>query len=140
MASTLLTRTITITFKVFEPTVKNALGTIMQILFPQLMYLIKIKSVAQDVEDFIISMVKGTLDYREANNVVRKDFFQLMIQLRNTGAVQLDDQWETKIVNDSQKKLTINEIAAQVNSTSSSFCFICYIDKFTGIHILVGWF
>lgn len=118
--------------KVFEPTVKNALGTITQILFPQLMYLIKIKSVAQEVEDFIISMVKGTLDYREANNVVRKDFFQLMIQLRNTGSVQLDDQWETKIVNDSQKKLTINEIAAQAfifwlagfetSSTTMGFC------------------
>ncbi len=77
------------------------------------MYLLKMKSVDQGVEDFILSMVKGTLDYRETNNVVRKDFFQLMIQLRNTGAVQLDDQWETKIVNDSQKKLTINEMAAQ---------------------------
>lgn len=72
------------------------------------------KSVQQDVEDFIISLVKGTLDYRETNNVVRKDFFQLMIQLRNTGSVQLDDQWETKIVNESEKKLTINEMAAQV--------------------------
>lgn len=71
------------------------------------------KSVEQDVEDFIISMVKGTLDYRETNNVTRKDFFQLMIQLRNTGSVQLDDQWDTKIVNDSQKKLTTNEMAAQ---------------------------
>lgn len=84
-----------------------------QILFPQLMYLVKMKSVEQDVEDFIIALVKGTLDYRENKNVVRKDFFQLMIQLRNTGAVQLDDQWETKIVNDSQKRLTINEMAAQ---------------------------
>lgn len=85
-----------------------------QVLFPQFMYLVKMKSVQQDVEDFIISLVKGTLDYRETNNVVRKDFFQLMIQLRNTGSVQLDDQWETKIVNESEKKLTINEMAAQV--------------------------
>lgn len=108
---------LTITLKVFEPTIRNGLGTIIQILFPQLMYLIRVKSVAQDVEDFIISMVKGTLDYRETNNVVRKDFFQLMIQLRNTGSVQLDDQWETKIVNDSQKKLSINEMAAQVELT-----------------------
>lgn len=86
-----------------------------QVLFPQLMHFFKMKSVEQDIEDFMLSMVKGTLDYRETNNVVRKDFFQLMIQLRNTGAVQLDDQWETKIVNESQKKLTINEMAAQVS-------------------------
>lgn len=90
------------------------------------------KSVDQSVEDFIISLVKGNLDYREKNNVSRKDFFQLLIQLRNTGAVQLDDQWETKIVNDSQKKLTINEMAAQsfvfflagfeTSSTTMSYC------------------
>lgn len=85
----------------------------MQVLFPKFMRLVKIKSVNQDIEDFMISMVKDTLNYRETNNVVRKDFFQLMIQLRNTGAVQLDDQWETKVVNESQKKLTINEMAAQ---------------------------
>lgn len=102
------------------------------ILFPQFMHFIKMKSVGQEVEDFMLSMVKATLDYRETNNVVRKDFFQLLIQLRNTGAVQLDDQWETKIVNDSQKKLTINEMAAQAfvfwiagfetSSTTMSFC------------------
>lgn len=97
----------------FQPSVKNALRVMIQILFPKLMRLVKIKSVDQDIEDFIISLVKTTLDYRETNNVVRKDFFQLMIQLRNTGAIQLDDQWETKIVNESQKKLTINEMAAQ---------------------------
>ncbi|KAJ6616395.1 Cytochrome P450 6a2, partial [Pseudolycoriella hygida] len=118
--------------QVLQPSFKNGLRFMIQILFPKFMYLLKIKSVDQDVEDFIISMVKSTLHYRETNNVARKDFFQLMIQLRNTGSVQLDDQWETKIVNESQKKLSINEMAAQAfvfwvagfetSSTTMGFC------------------
>ena len=100
---------------------------------PNLLSLFRIKSVDESVEKFIFSIVKENLDYRERNNVVRKDFFQLLIQLRNSGTVQLDDQWETVIKGDeSQKTLTLNEMAAQsfvffaagfeTSSTTMSFC------------------
>lgn len=73
------------------------------------------------------------MHYRETNNVSRKDFFQLLVQLRNTGTVQMDGEWDTKIVHDeSEKKLTINEVAAhsfiffaagfETTSTTISFC------------------
>lgn len=54
-----------------------------------------------------------------------------MLQLRNKGSVQLDDQWETEIKLD-EKKLSLNEIAAQTflfffagfetSSQTISFC------------------
>lgn len=80
-----------------------------------MMPILHLKGVAQDVEDFILTMVKQSLEYREKNNVTRKDFLQLMVQLRNTGLVQSDGDWETKIIHDESKKtLSVAEVAAQV--------------------------
>ena len=85
------------------------------------------------VEEFIFSVVQQNLEFREKNHVTRKDFFQLLIQLRNTGTVQLDNQWETVIKGDeSQKMMTLNEMAAhsyvfflagfETSSTTLTFC------------------
>lgn len=119
--------------KIFEPSFWNITRGLISIVQPKLMSILKIKSVDQSVEDFIKSVVKENLEYREKNKVSRKDFFQLLLQLRNNGTVQLDDQWETVIkADDNQKTLTINEIAAQsflffaagfeTSSTTLSFC------------------
>lgn len=119
--------------KIFEATLWKSIKGLIGLVAPRLMSTLKIKSVDNDVEDFIISVVKQNLEYREKNNVSRKDFFQLLIQLRNTGTVQLDDQWDTVIkADESQKSLTLNEMAAQTfvffaagfetSSTTLSFC------------------
>lgn len=105
----------------------------LRFLAPQIMSLLRIRSVEPDVEDFVRSIVKQNLEYREKNNVTRRDFFQLLIQLRNNGAVQLDGEWETKITADeSQKTLTLDEMAAQTyiffaagfetSSLTTTFC------------------
>lgn len=119
--------------KAFQPGVKKGLVNFFRFVFPSFMNTFKIRAVDKDVEDFMISVVDQTLAYREKSNVVRKDFFQLLVQLRNTGSVQLDDQWETVIRADEQgKTLTLNEVAAQAyifflagfetSSTTLSFC------------------
>ncbi|XP_055298525.1 probable cytochrome P450 6d5 [Sitodiplosis mosellana] len=97
------------------------------------MSVFRIKIVNNKVEKFFRSISRQNLEYREKNNVVRKDIFQLLIQLRNTGTVQLDNQWETVIkADESQKTMTFDEIAAQTylffaagyetSSTALSFC------------------
>lgn len=119
--------------KIFEPSLWNIIRGLISIVQPKLLSILRIKSVDQSVEDFIKSVVEQNIEYREKNNVSRKDFFQLLLQLRNNGTVQLDDQWETVIkADDNQKTLTINEIAAQsflffaagfeTSSTTLSFC------------------
>lgn len=42
-----------------------------------------------DVEDFFFNIVRQTLKMREEKGIVRKDFFQLLVQLRNIDNVQL---------------------------------------------------
>lgn len=100
-------------------------------LFPQLQKILKIKATDQDVEDFMVSVVQQNMEYREKNNITRKDFFQLLVQLRNAGEVAADGDWETKI-NNNEKQMSIHECAAQsflfylagfeTSSSTISFC------------------
>lgn len=119
--------------QILELTIDNAFRRLMFFVAPELMSILRVKCVNSNIENFIISVVKENLEYREKNNVCRKDFFQLLIQLRNTGTVQLDDEWETIIKTDeSQKAMTLNELAAQAivffgagaetSATTLSFC------------------
>ena len=119
--------------RIFAPSFWNAIRFFLKFIAPKLMGILRIKSVDNEVEDFIKSIVKQNLEYREKNNVVRKDFFQLLIQLRNSGTVKLDDDWDTVIkADENQKTMTLNEICAQTfvffaagfetSSTTLSYC------------------
>lgn len=48
---------------------------------------------------YMVDLVKDTMEYREQNNVMRKDFMQLLLQLRNTGEVKEDGDWTTGSAN-----------------------------------------
>lgn len=53
----------------------------------------------EDVTDFFLNCVKETIFHREENAVQRKDFMNLLIELKNS--------------KNEKEKLTLNEIAAQ---------------------------
>lgn len=84
-------------------------------LAPKLFYKLRLKIVDQDVEDFIFSIVKQTVEYRDEKNFSRNDFMQLLIQLKNQGYISVDktdnDQAEGAEVN--IKKIDMNQLAAQ---------------------------
>uniref|UniRef100_A0A1B0EZ81 Uncharacterized protein n=1 Tax=Phlebotomus papatasi TaxID=29031 RepID=A0A1B0EZ81_PHLPP len=101
--------------KAFAPTLKNAIRNALFLILPKIAKLIKLKTVESDYEKFIFSMVKQTIDHREKNNIQRKDFMQLLLQLRNTGNVDRGDEWNFTSTKDELKKLSINELAAQVH-------------------------
>lgn len=117
----------------FDSTIINALRGTAAFLTPSLGRLFRNRFVDKDVGDFMIETVKQNLEYREKNNVARKDFFQLLMQLRNTGKVQDNDDgdWVTKATN-GEALLDLEEMAAQAflffiagfesNSTTMSFC------------------
>jgi cytochrome P450 family 6 len=78
-------------------------------------------------------VIKDTVEYREKNNIHRKDFMHLLLQLKNRGKL-VDDG---SILNDKDNKgedtaLTMNELAAQAfvfflagfetSSTTMTFC------------------
>lgn len=122
--------------KIFELTLSNSIRWSMFFVAPKLLELFQIKCVQSSVESFIKSIVKQNLEYRELNNVSRKDFFQLLIQLRNIGTVQSDDKWDIlKKANENQQThLSLNEMFAQTfvffaagfETSSSTLTFCMY--------------
>lgn len=99
--------------KVFTTSFSKGILRVVVFLLPSLVPWLGLKIVERDVEDFLMNLVRDNLEHREKNNVSRKDFFQLLVELRNTGTIQEDDNW-TSTVNSGTKSLSIEECAAQV--------------------------
>ncbi|XP_019551615.2 probable cytochrome P450 6a20 [Aedes albopictus] len=67
----------------------------------------------EDVSDFFFEVVRDTIRYREENNVERKDFMQLLIELKNKGYMEDDGEVVEELQGSRLEKLTFEEIAAQ---------------------------
>lgn len=61
----------------------------------------------KEATKFFMDAVKNTVDYREANNIDRKDFMHLLIQLKNHGGLYENGKHE------GGGFITMNELAAQ---------------------------
>lgn len=117
----------------FEPTMKNLLRGLISLIMPKLSKLLKLRFVDKEVGDFMIDTVRQNLEYREKNNISRKDFFQLLMQLRNTGKIQDDNDWAAKATSN-QKAISLEEMAAHAffffaagfETTSSTMSFLMY--------------
>lgn len=100
--------------KFFETSVKNGLRFAAMFVFPQIMKWFKIRIVDRDIQDFMIDTIKDNMELREKNDIVRKDFFQLLVQLRNTGEVNQGDEWNTIIAKDeNSKQFNLEDLTAQ---------------------------
>lgn len=116
--------------KVFDLSLKNAIRFTGFLVAPKLISLLRMKFVDQDVEDFFMTLVSTNFEYREKNNIFRKDFLQLLMQLRNTGSIKLNDDWTADSSN--IKTMPMGEVAAhafqfysagfETSSTTMSFC------------------
>ncbi|CRL03688.1 CLUMA_CG016217, isoform A [Clunio marinus] len=125
--------------KIFDPNLMNGLRALITLLAPTLFHKLNMRILDRDVEDFIFSVVKQTVEYREQKNFSRNDFMQLLIQLKNQGYVSVDkgekDSEEMKNHSDTKSKLTLNEIIAQAFvffvagfETSSSTLLYCLFE------------
>lgn len=73
-----------------------------------------IKAINPKCSDFFMKIVKETVEYREKNNIYRKDFMHLLLQLKNRGELVDDENVLTeKDETNKDVNLTFNEIAAQ---------------------------
>ncbi|XP_049831289.1 cytochrome P450 6k1-like [Schistocerca gregaria] len=100
--------------KVFEPSVTGYLAVVVSFLNPGIMNLLRFKGGAAAISHYFRRMVRETVNYREEKNVSRKDFLELLIQLKNKGYVDVDkgDAGELNGTADISK-LTMDEVAAQ---------------------------
>lgn len=66
---------------------------------------------------YMIDIVKSTMEYREKNNVTRKDFVQLLMEIQKTGRVSDGDSFgadNNKATAATGKTFTVEQCAAQV--------------------------
>lgn len=118
----------------FEPNFMNTFRFNMSYMSPFLTKLFGVRFTDKDVTDFMMETIRQNLEYRENNNIFRKDFFQLLIQLRNLGKVQEDGEWATKKVDKENVTMTLGDITAQAylffiagyESTSTTMAFCLY--------------
>lgn len=107
--------------KIFEPTVTSVIKDFLFMIFPfEFLKLLRIIPNKPDVIKFFMNVVKDTVRYRETNNIYRKDFMHLLLQLKNRGKLVGDG----KILGEKEGPidLTVNELAAQA--------FIFYVAGF----------
>lgn len=92
--------------KIFGEEGVSAAGSFLLGMAPRLAKLFGIRMFDKSVDEFFYNVVGGNIKYRETNNVVRNDFLNMLIQLKNKGAVDGDSQGDPR-------KLTYDETIAQ---------------------------
>lgn len=58
---------------------------LLSLICPNVFKLLGLNQIAQPVTDFFVNLTKATISYRVQNNIVRNDFLQLMIHLKDQG-------------------------------------------------------
>ncbi|KAL3280180.1 hypothetical protein HHI36_017680 [Cryptolaemus montrouzieri] len=99
---------------------------------PNQMKKLNMKSLSDDVTNFFMNVVKENVAYREENNIFRKDFMHLLIQLKNKGKLVDDEKLDSENLTDGENTITMEEIAAEAfiffeagfetSSTTMTFC------------------
>lgn len=103
--------------KFFANNFKNSVRAFFLFFGNKMFHKLRMKTVDDDVEDFIFSIVKQTIEHREKENLTRNDFMQLLIQLKNQGYVSADkgDKEQHEQAPESRvNKLNVVEMAANV--------------------------
>ncbi|GJQ68841.1 Cyp6a9 [Trypoxylus dichotomus] len=98
--------------------------------FPNLMKFLGVGVLPKEFSRFFIKAIKEIVDYRETNNIKRKDFLDLLLQLKNRG--KIDD--ETSDEMDDKNRMTLNTLLAQsfvfylggFETTSTTLSFLLY--------------
>ncbi|XP_076684084.1 putative cytochrome P450 6a14 [Andrena cerasifolii] len=116
--------------KVFDP---KPLRNACFLWAPQIFDLFSVAYTDTGVTNFFTNVFKNSMEHREANNIVRNDFLNLLMQLMKNGYVDADDNTESGNVEQTTgNKLTMAEASAQAyvfylagfetSSTTATFC------------------
>lgn len=96
--------------KNFEPSWRTSLLPFLFFFVPRLVKFFKFQLTDPEVENFIFMILKQTVEHREKNKVDRKDFMQMLIELKDKGYVSVDKD----VKDEGVKKLSFNSMAAQI--------------------------
>lgn len=102
---------------------------------PSFLEFIRLPSLPPQVKKYTKKLVKTQIEHREQHNVVRKDFIQCLIQIRNSGKMSKDESnWNVETVSTEHQTLSIEQCVAQVHalyiagfdSTASTVAFTIF--------------
>ncbi|CAH1395676.1 unnamed protein product [Nezara viridula] len=124
----------------FDPNKMNMLIILLRFSIPHVFYWLKLGTVTNKVRHFFLSTTEKILHQRRSTGVVRKDFVQLLLQLKEKGTVEIDSRETEKNKVDTETsneviELTDNLLAAQsfafflagYETTSTTLYFTCYL-------------
>ena len=108
---------------------KSSFRFVFAFVTPTLNRFLRIKFVSAEIEKFMVSIVNQTLEHRQTNGINRKDFIQLLLELKDDSVEAEKDSKERNKI-----KLNCKEISSQVftfyiagfETTSSAISYCLY--------------
>jgi cytochrome P450 family 6 len=102
--------------RVVEPSLNTVIRMLLSILIP----ILGIRILPWEVTQFFITAVRETMRYREQHNVVRNDFMQQLIQLKNEGRVRDDDDGDDDEVDKADIKKEVSTLCTPLSERAES--------------------
>lgn len=96
-------------------TIRSWLRIIFFINFPRLAQFFKVRAIPVQASSFLFQILTDVVEYRESNNVQKKDFLNTLMNIKNSGRTDVTDDEHLGTI-------TFNELAAQ----SFLFFFVGY--------------
>uniref|UniRef100_A0A1B6KMA9 Cytochrome P450 n=1 Tax=Graphocephala atropunctata TaxID=36148 RepID=A0A1B6KMA9_9HEMI len=112
--------------EVFKPTFRFLFKFIARTFHPSLPYYLNLKAFSQDVENFFLNFVRDAMHQRKENNIERKDFIQLLIELRKEESTGSNQGTKEKSVVLTEQVMASNAFVfflAGFETTSSTMSF-----------------
>lgn len=85
--------------EIFRPSYRSLIKFFLRSVHPSIPRILKLKLLTKDTEQFYLNFVKDTVQQREANNIKRNDFIQLLIEIRKEDASGPSQFVQNKYVN-----------------------------------------
>ncbi|KAK4873115.1 hypothetical protein RN001_015144 [Aquatica leii] len=96
----------------FEPTTRRKIVFLFTIIVPKLLKLFHIRTFPKDISDFFLNVMTQTVNHRETNKIIQKDFVHLLLQIKNNSKITADEVGSFEKTSDQKSTLTIQEITA----------------------------
>ncbi|KAK4873116.1 hypothetical protein RN001_015145 [Aquatica leii] len=96
----------------FEPTTRHKIVFVFTIIMPRLLKLLRIRTFPKDITDFFLNVMTQTLNHRETNKFIQKDFVHLLLQIKNNSKITADEVGSFEPASGQKSTMTIEEITA----------------------------
>ncbi|XP_063223902.1 cytochrome P450 6j1-like [Bacillus rossius redtenbacheri] len=99
--------------KMFEPNAIQKLANIIAFMAPWLRKIISLSSVDDSINKFVRGTFWNVVDFRRKNSVVRKDFVDILMQIKDDGEVHTEDAKDFDEIKQDSKYMDMDYIKAE---------------------------